>query len=88
MTISKTEPAECLKLLDSLCHADNGVDMQRSRETPAHWARVHHKYVIVCQCCNGSGRHDSGHLNVQDAHDYPCQPCRESGEFKIEVPTP
>jgi len=43
-------------------------------------------FYLVCHCCQGSGRHDSGHLNVQAASDYPCDPCKGTGKFQIKIP--
>lgn len=75
--ISKPAPEECYGLSGSL--------MGNRGSTPVFMFRDC-TWFLECQCCNGSGRHDSGHLNVQDAKDYPCKPCAGTGEFRIQVP--
>ena len=74
MTARRPEPEECYEAWGAL-----QGHITFSLSSPRY-------YFIPCQCCNGSGRHDSGHLNVQDAYDYACEPCKGTGEFKIEVP--
>ena len=76
MTASNQEPEECLAVIPALVPLGDGQRIHYGDEG----------FYLECQCCDGSGRHDSGHLNVQDAKDYPCEPCAGTGEFRIEVP--
>ena len=75
----RAQPEECLEIVPALVGPyppSRGANVQRDNTG----------FYLAWHCCNGSGRHNSGHLNVQDAYDYPCEPCKETGEFRIQVP--
>ena len=46
-------------------------------------------WYLLCQCCGGSGEHhwsQSNHGVDPDGGHYGCEPCKETGEFKVEMP--
>ena len=78
---SKPGPEECYEIVPALIKpypSEPYADVQRDNKG----------FYLRCHCCNGSGRHDSGHANVQDANDnQQCEPCKGTGEFRIQIPT-
>ena len=78
----KVQADECQSLEYALGAVPNVGHNAELIETGPHW-------ILACQCCEGSGEHhwsSSGHGVDPDGGHYGCEPCKSTGEFKVEMP--
>jgi len=70
-------------------HALNGLMLDKAAASLDVSASKESRYwALVCQCCDGSGEHNEvpQRRSVEDTRNWPCQPCKGTGEFRIEIP--
>ncbi len=87
---------ECCDLETALC-GSNDVPELITRQVPMTLSQSMRPplvtvWFLTCQCCEGLGAHTwspASYYNGRpgpDSGEYGCEPCKGTGEFKVEIP--